>query len=118
MDVTTLTCDQIQNKAYTSLLFMDLLKAFDTVSHKILLKKLHHYEIRGPAYDLIKSYLTSRQQFVSIKNCQSSTNPINIGVPQGFILLPLLFLIYVYDLQNATSCNLTLFADDTCLVFK
>jgi len=70
---------------------MDLRKAFDTVSHKILLKKLH-YGMRGPSYALIESYLTSWQQFVSIKNCQSSTNPINIGVPQGPILGPLLFL--------------------------
>jgi len=118
MDVTTLTYDQIQNKAYTSLLFMDLRKAFDTVSHEILLRKIHHYGIRGPAYDLIESSLTSRQQLVFIKNCQSSTNSINVGVPQGSVLGPLLFLIYVNDLQNATFCNLRLFTDDTCLVLS
>ena len=96
---------------------MDLRKAFDTVSHEILLKKLYHYGIRGPAHELIESYLSSRNQFVSINNSKSSVNSINIGVPQGSILGPLLFLIYINDLQNAIF-NPRLFADDTCLIIS
>ena len=96
---------------------MDLRKAFDTVSHEILLKKLSHYGIRGRAYDFIESYRNSRTQFVSINNCQSQTKPIDIGVPQGSILGPLLFLIYINDLHNAVT-KPRLFADDTCLVLS
>ena len=97
---------------------MDLRKAFDTVSNKILLQKLYHYGIRGPAYRLIESYLNTRQQFVSINNCNSSCKPIQIGVPQGSILGPLPFLVYINDLPNATSIKPRLFADDTCLVLS
>ena len=93
LDVTTTSYDAIQNKNFTALLLMDLRKAFDIVSHEILRKKLSHYGIRGRAYDFIESYLNSRTQFVSINNCQSQTKPINLGVPQGSILGPLLFLI-------------------------
>ena len=63
LDVTTLAYDEIQNKSYTGLLLMDLRKAFDTVSHNILLQKLNHYGVRGPALSLLKSYLSSRNQF-------------------------------------------------------
>ena len=86
LDVTTLTYDAMQNNSYTALLLMDLRKAFDIVSHHILLHKLYHYGVRGPAHFLIESYLTSRKQFVSINNQQSCTKSINIGVPQGSIL--------------------------------
>ena len=95
---------------------MDLRKAFDTVSHPILLHKLYHYGIRGPAFSLLESYLSYCCQFVPLNNCHSYSKPINIGVPQGSILGPLLFLIYANDLSNSTSCNPCLFADDTCLV--
>lgn len=118
LDVTSLGFDAIQNNENTALLFMDLRKAFDTVSHKILLQKLYHYGIRGPAHSLIESYLSTRQQFVSLNNVNSATKPINIGVPQGSILGPLLFLIYINDLPNATSPIPRLFADDTCLVLS
>ena len=97
---------------------MDFRKAFDTVSQKVLLKKLFHYGICGPAHSLIESYLTERRQYVSIRNCPSSTNPIRIGVPQGFILGPLLYLVYVNDLCHATTRKPRLFADDTCLILR
>ena len=95
---------------------MDLRKAFDTVSHSILFHKLYCYGVRGPSFSLVESYLSYRCQFVSLNNCHFSSKLIKIGVPQGSILGPLLFLIYVNDLSNSTSCNPCLFADDTCLV--
>ena len=116
--VVTNCYDVLHCSQHTALLFIDLRKAFDTVSHKILLHKLHHYGIRGPAYALIKNYLTSRNKFVTFSNTSSSTKPINIGVPQGSILGPLLFLIYINDLPNAINSTLRLFADDICLVLR
>ena len=95
---------------------MDLRKAFDTLSHPIFLHKLYHYGICGPAFSLLESYLSNRCQFASLNNCHSTSKPVNIGCPKGFILEPLLFLIYVNNLSNSTSCNPCLFADDTCLV--
>ena len=95
---------------------MDVRKAFDTVSHNILLQKLYHYGIRGTAYKLLESYLSFRNQFVSVQNHHSSLKPINIGVPQGSILGPLLFLVFVNGIPNSVSCNPRLFADDACLL--
>ena len=116
LNVSSDCFDKIQNKKFSALMLIDLRKAFDTVSHKILLKKLYHYDIRGPAHSLLCSYLSNRRQFVSANSYNSTTRPNNIGVPQGSILGPLLFLIYVNDLPSALSCKTSLFADDTCLV--
>ena len=118
LDVVTNCYDVLHYSQHTALLFMDLCKAFDTVSHKILLHKLHHYDIYGLAYALIKNYLTSRNQFVTFSNTSYSTKPINIGVPQGSILGHLLFLIYINDLPNAINSTPHLFADDTCLILQ
>ena len=109
--------DAIEHNKFTALLLMDLRKAFDTVSHQFLLQELLH-GIRGPAYSMIESYLSNRQQFVPINNSASSPKSINIGVPQRSILGPLLFLIYVNDLTNATSSPSHLFADDTCFILN
>ena len=97
-------------------MFIDLRKAFDSVSHKILFQKLYHYGIRGPAHKLIESYLFSRYQFAS--NNSTTSKALNIGVPQGSILGPLLFLIYINDFPNAIVSKPRLFADDTCLILK
>ena len=97
---------------------MNLCKAFDTVSHKILLHKLHHYGIRRPACALIENYLTSRNQFVAFNNTSSSSKPINIGDPQGSILGPFLFLIYINNLPIAINSTPRLFADDICLILR
>ena len=86
LDVLLFCYDAIQKKHHSALLLMDLKKAFDTVSHEILLNKLCLYSIRGPAYDLIEGYLSNRNQFVSIINHCSSSKPINIGVLHGSIL--------------------------------
>ena len=76
LDVTSLSYDSIQDKKYSALLLTDFRKTFDTVSHKILLQKLYHYGVRGPAHLLIESYLTERKQYVSINNCASLTTPL------------------------------------------
>ena len=81
-------------------LFIDLKKAFDTLSHGILLRKLDRYGIRGVANDLIKSCLSNRQQFVIIEGVRSSLRPIDIGVPQGSNIGPLLFLVFINDFGN------------------
>ena len=96
-------------------IFLDLAKAFDTVDHSILLRKLKTYGIRGNVFDLFKSYLSGRSQYVKLDNVCSSLIQIKYGVPQGSILGPLLFLIYVNDLPSATNFFIKLFADDTFL---
>ena len=104
----------IENKKVVCGIFSDLSKAFDTVDHTILLKKLNHYGIRGVANKLIKSYLSNRKQYVQIGNTKSNLLNINCGVPQGSVLGPLLFLIYVNDIAYCNPHGLIrLFADDT-----
>ena len=98
-------------------IFVDLQKAFDTVEHSILLKKLDHYGVRGVANDLFKSYLQDRYHCVKIENTYSDYTVIKHGVPQGSVLGPLLFLIYINDLRNAIKHSNTIhFADDTSLL--
>ena len=92
---------------------MDLKKAFDTVDHGILLKKLEHYGFRNIENIWFKNYLGDRFQYVSIDGIDSSLRIMTCGVPQGSVLGPLLFLIFINDLPNATSLFTLLFADDT-----
>ena len=104
---------------YVCGIFVDLQKAFDTVDHQILLKKLEHYGIRGTANDWFRSYLTGRKQYVSITGHDSEIRINEVGVPQGSVLGPLLFLIYINDLHKAIKYSTTRhFADDTNLLLK
>jgi hypothetical protein len=106
--------DALDNGDYVLGVYLDFSKAFDTVNHSILLQKLYHYGIRGVAYNWIKSYLDKRTQYVSYNDASSTKKTINCGVPQGSILGPLLFLIYINDLANVTSnLFMFMFADDT-----
>ena len=94
--------------------FLDFSKAFDTVDHSILLQKLERYGICGLYLDWFKDYLSNRKQCVTYNGCQSSYQTIKCGVPQGSILGPLLFLLYINDLSTVSNaCFSILFADDT-----
>lgn len=116
LDIMTSCYDAIQSKMYSSLLFLDIKKAFDSVCHKKLLSKLQHYGFRGIVHQLLNSYLSQRKQFVYVNNVKSSTEVVNFGVPQGSILGPLLFLIYINDLPNCLNTIPRFFADDTALM--
>ena len=97
-------------------IFLDLSKAFDCIDHSILLDKLHFYGIRGTALKWFQSYLSGRRQYVCIDNFKSDYRNISVGVPQGSNLGPLLFLIYINDLQYVSDVlSVILFADDTSL---
>ncbi len=104
-------------KQIALLLLIDFSKAFDTIEHSILLNKLQHYGIRGLALKWFQSYLSNRQQFVTINGTNSTTNRITYGVPQGSILGPLLFIIYINDLPNvAKLAKFILYADDANII--
>ena len=92
---------------------LDIKKAFDCVDHSILLRKLHCYGIRGVPLEWFQSYLTDRQCYLEIDKFKSNLNTFNVGVPQGSILGPILFLIYVNNLPQSNSLETQLFADDT-----
>ncbi len=97
-------------------LYVDLSKAFDTVDHVKLLYKLEHYGIRGLPLKWFESYLKNRKQYTSVNGVKSSLSTVQYGVPQGSVLGPLLFLIYVNDINNCVDkqyAEIRLFADDT-----
>ena len=102
----------------TGVIFLDLKKAFDTVNHNILLSKLKHYGINGKVLKWFKSYLSQRSQTVSIGSEFSDFKNIDIGVPQGSILGPLLFIIYINSLPEHINCKVVMYADDTSLLLS
>jgi hypothetical protein len=109
--------ESISNKKWCIGIFLDLSKAFDTLDHDILLHKLSHYGVRGKAFDWFRSYLSNRQQCTEFRSAISSTLDIVCGVPQGSILGPLLFLLYMNDVVQCSSlAKPVLFADDTNLI--
>ena len=106
----------LENDEHIIGIFVDFSKTFDTVDHVILLNKLSHYGIRGSALKWFESYLSNRKQYVTYNGISSLTKTVKCGVPQGSILGPLLFLIYINDLCSVCTHTFPiLFADDTNL---
>ena len=118
IDITDNWYLNIDGGLTNAIMFIDLKKAFDTIDHEILLSKLELYGFKGASLNLFQDYLSDRTQVTVINNVKSETSRIRCGVPQGSILGPLLFLLYINDLPN---CNLLsdvrMYADDTNLTF-
>lgn len=109
----------IEDKLYTIGVFLDLRKAFDSIQHDILLRKCYFYGLRGKAHELIKSYLSERLQYVKLHGYESNKLIIKYGVPQGSILGPLLFLLYINDIVSIPNTpDIILYADDTNIFFS
>ena len=109
----------IEKGMYGCGVFIDLKKAFDTVNHSILLSKLEHYGIRENALHWFTSYLSNRKQYVYNNGYSSEVKTIKCGVPQGSVLGPLLFLLYINDLPNVSNkMRFFLIADDTNLYYE
>lgn len=101
-------------------IFLDLAKAFDTVSHRILLQKLHQYGVRGKSLELLENYLSDRYQKVKIGQDLSTTTKVEIGVPQGTVLGPILFVVYInsiFKIKNLSG-HIICYADDTAIFFS
>lgn len=116
LDVSDFILNNMNSGKATAALFLDLKKAFDTVDHDILISKLDDFGVKGSALNWFKSYLTDRSQIVSVNSNFSDPQGINIGVPQGSILGPLLFIIYINSLPINVTCKCVMYADDTTLL--
>ena len=119
LDLHSSIVDAFENKNIAFGVFLDFAKAFDTVNHKILLRKLEYYGIRGLPLQWFKSYLHERKQCVNIGSVRSNFTTVKHGVPQGSILGPLLFLLYINDIVSSSKkLQFILFADDTSIIAK
>ena len=118
LDIYNKILDNMDKKLITCSIFLDLRKAYDTINHTILIKKLEKYGIRGLPLQLLASYLTDRQQYTIVNQYKSKSRDVICGIPQGSTLGPLLFNIYINDLPLASNSTIHLFADDTSLTLS
>ena len=107
----------MDEKKQVDLTFLDFCKAFDKVPHRRLLNKLKHYGITGNLVKWIEQWLTKRNQQVTLENHVSNKLPVKSGVPQGTVLGPLMFLLYINDIDENISSTVWLFADD-CVMYR
>ena len=103
LDIVNTIHSNMDNRKTSCGIFVDLKKAFDTVNHEILLTKLEHYGIRGVINSWFRSYLSDRRQSIEIYKCIPETETIVCGVPQGSVLKPLLFLLYISDIHKSSK---------------
>ena len=118
IQLTSQILQAFNEKDHTIGIFIDLSKAFDTVDHELLLQKLELYRIKNNNQKWFQSYLSNRKQFIKFNNESTNLEIIRYGIPQGSILGPLLFLIFVNDLQKSTKFLDPMFADDTNLFYS
>ena len=110
---TTDWANTLNNKGQTDIIFLDFSKAFDKISHKFILSKLHYYGIRNHTLSWIGAFLYNRTQTTVFNGVHSSYVEVSSGVPQGSVLGPKLFLLYINDINNAITSQIKLFADDS-----
>ena len=119
LELSDKIAEAIDRKKFMIGIFVDLSKAFDTLNHNILLQKLISYGIRGSVNDWFRSYLEDREQFVLLNDVSSNKRKITTGVPQGSILGPLLFLVYINDIcKSSDLLRFILYADDTNIFYS
>ena len=119
IEVSDHILSEMSKGSIVAALFIDLAKAFDTVDHNILLKKLHHYGVQGTEQKWLKSYLSGRHQVTMVNEKQSTQlQEKAFGVPQGSVLGPLLFICYINDIHTSLNCVSHIYADDTVLLYS
>ena len=115
INTTTDWANTLNNKGQTDIIFLDFSKAFDKISHKFILFKLHYYGIRNHTLSWIGAFLSNRTQTTVVNGVHSSYVEVTSGVPQGSVLVQMLFLFYVSDINNAITSQIKLFANDSVL---
>ena len=117
INLAEITLDGLERGLKSGTVFLDVAKAFDTVNHRYLLRKLEHYGFRGTTLMWMESYLTNRSQYVNIRNHKSGLYKLDWGIPQGGILAPILFILFMNDIVHSSEIfNFSIYADDTCLI--
>ncbi len=117
INLTEASLDALDDGLKVGGVFLDVAKAFDTINHDILIRKLEYYGFRGATLMWFESYLKNRQQYVSIRKQNSDMYKLDWGIPQGGILAPILFIIFMNDITKSSNIfDFSIYADDTCLI--